>query len=1662
VTGLTVSPQNREVWYSSSEPPAVQLQVTATLAAAGLSQSLDVTAERFGTAYASSDDTVAVHEGDGLFRARAAGTTILTAGLGEIHSGQCEFIVKPEIITDPVRLMPLSPEQKLYAGADYGELWLEVTNIVPSKVTSLNIDGAPVPLYRVPASMPHPDPVYGEVIGGKDKLSSDSAAPEVVVGSVTESDEGSVYYHRFTVDSPANYVIEITSASFGDEDNDTEIFLFEDDGELDEDDYIDDDDDGGVDYLSKIQRRLEPGDYIVAVGVYALNLAEALAGFNDEDYGGDFTLSIESDGAEILADKPAILRITYADGVPANALGQVTVGLEVWGHSLEQLHVVEVPVETDPIPTVEIDPGQPSTIDLKVGQALDIPISVSDAGRNYIGLQYVLDGTPLEVQGGGSSGPEGYLIVLDAYEGPVSDGIYRRQGSFNGHPAYVNENGYWIFWDHGPDGGGGHQEWDLSDQLGGDELDYSDVLTENWEMGMVVLPSTFLASTYDEEYGGYGGYDGDDGYDGVSADVNGTYQHTETYNGYPAYTNENGYWIYRGSRWLLSETLGGSQIDDGPTYDLTDEYRWDYFIITLHGLVVSSAEDPTEVNGIYSYDRMFNRQPAYVNDDGYWIFWDNGDYGTGVHEGGDAGGGWDILDVLPVGVIDYEGVYGHEEWFFNTSLENLTSSWHDRDGTGDINVNEVLPGIDESLDPSHMVVWQARTAVDLARRYQETRRAYVVTEDDIGTHELKVRVQERTVDGVNEYDYPEGATYTLNVTAASQDPEVSCDPVAPIVEAVFPAAGQTVYVRGSGDDIGGETSNFRPVTIRADAASGIAAVEWVYVPAGSGEAVAHVLESRDSVYFSLESPEAYSAMLQAGLTQLEFRVTTNCGHISTHTIAVTLQADPWALISLVNPTTGLQWTQGESHMLEIALEDPGRDVLSIAGYLFPRGWQPPVEDHLNQNVDTAVSSITTSGIVLAHHLLADLKYAPDEDPEDWRLWINETDNFVFRLPVPDTLSIPAGSYDLRLLTIETDGKIALSDPVSTNVVENRTPPVLTASTVAYRVPAGESVPVWFEAHKLGTLARVTLSVDGILADEIDADGQRSLSGQFMVPVADTAQDGDIVHILVTAEDTLGITSTFEIPYEVGAWGADTVVVNGPATADDGMRYTNVVVKIGGSLYYNDAAISLNALVVESGGEVVIGPSVVELQLHAQLQADAGGILRAETVSSYNQDGRYAYGGAHGGNASANLDAWAYPAYGDFRKPQFPGGSSGPYAAATGGGVLKISAPAIIVNGVIAADGQSLTAAQTSPYGSGAGGSVLIETGTISGSGTIRANGGDVANSNQGAGAGGRIAIYYDLYGDGSIPIADGLALEAQAGSAPVIDNCGGAGTIFLKKSDQQNGELHLDAAGLGHPKAKSTLRSIGRHPIIEILPVEGESDLYRVYIEYYPSRWVADFNPGNWTLGLRGLFVSLNADDLQAPLYEVIDNGGNYLVVRSDTAPVAEAGSELIGVIRLDKLVASAGVRLVASDRIHADRFEVVDSAVLEEVPVLCTDEVTSLGAVSVTGDDVYYVQNIQLVSLTLTGGSFTTRGQATVSGNVVVGGQGARLAARELIISGSMTVDGAVLETAVTHGIEVRGSVHLRNNAKLTVPEADDDRYHRLDMAVDQTLTVCCWNRHF
>ncbi len=164
------------------------------------------------------------------------------------------------------------------------------------------------------------------------------------------------------------------------------------------------------------------------------------------------------------------------------------------------------------------------------------------------------------------------------------------------------------------------------------------------------------------------------------------------------------------------------------------------------------------------------------------------------------------------------------------------------------------------------------------------------------------------------------------------------------------------------------------------------------------------------------------------------------------------------------------------------------------------------------------------------------------------------------------------------------------------------------------------------------------------------------------------------------------------------------------------------------------------------------------------------------------------GGSYGGLGGALSGGTPSPVYGDWRNPNEPGsGSSGTgsdYGNQAGGGLVRIMAETMVLDGAVRANGVDLG------YGRGSGGGIYVEVGELSGSGQMQARGGNSIYSNYGGGGGGggRVAIYYQTLS--GFDLANRVSAAGGTGSSAPYS--GGAGTIYVKGLGEEEW-LCLDA-----------------------------------------------------------------------------------------------------------------------------------------------------------------------------------------------------------------------------------------------------------------------------
>ena len=153
---------------------------------------------------------------------------------------------------------------------------------------------------------------------------------------------------------------------------------------------------------------------------------------------------------------------------------------------------------------------------------------------------------------------------------------------------------------------------------------------------------------------------------------------------------------------------------------------------------------------------------------------------------------------------------------------------------------------------------------------------------------------------------------------------------------------------------------------------------------------------------------------------------------------------------------------------------------------------------------------------------------------------------------------------------------------------------------------------------------------------------------------------------------------------------------------------------------------------------------------------------------------YGGGGAHGGNGGRGEIGAGGASYDSTLFPTKLGSGGVTTRGAAGGGIINITANEIIVNGSLDASAGAASGDGGTQGSGGAGGTVYLVASSVTGSGTILADGSN-GYGYSGGGGGGRIAIYGDTsaFTANNITAAKGL----KGGSGSSAD--GSIGTVFL-------------------------------------------------------------------------------------------------------------------------------------------------------------------------------------------------------------------------------------------------------------------------------------------
>ncbi len=188
--------------------------------------------------------------------------------------------------------------------------------------------------------------------------------------------------------------------------------------------------------------------------------------------------------------------------------------------------------------------------------------------------------------------------------------------------------------------------------------------------------------------------------------------------------------------------------------------------------------------------------------------------------------------------------------------------------------------------------------------------------------------------------------------------------------------------------------------------------------------------------------------------------------------------------------------------------------------------------------------------------------------------------------------------------------------------------------------------------------------------------------------------------------------------------------------------------------------------------------------NSRLTADYAGYFGSDPEGR-GVDGRYAGGGGHAGQGGVGGgESLGGDSYGSVEQPTLFGGCGGRDTdsnldGGSGGGAIRlIVGGTLAVGGTISADGENSPGADA---GCGAGGSVWITAGSVTGSGVVRASGGTYTGTGvEGGGGGGRVAVY-----------AGAISPDLQAQGGAGWGRRGGAGTVYKQLSGQPS-QLIID------------------------------------------------------------------------------------------------------------------------------------------------------------------------------------------------------------------------------------------------------------------------------
>ncbi len=263
-------------------------------------------------------------------------------------------------------------------------------------------------------------------------------------------------------------------------------------------------------------------------------------------------------------------------------------------------------------------------------------------------------------------------------------------------------------------------------------------------------------------------------------------------------------------------------------------------------------------------------------------------------------------------------------------------------------------------------------------------------------------------------------------------------------------------------------------------------------------------------------------------------------------------------------------------------------------------------------------------------------------------------------------------------------------------------------------------------------------------------------------------------------------------------GAVTVTIDGPHA------FNSLLLTNGAVLTHSPCTVTeTHKLDLTVSNQIVISAD-------SRIDVSGKGYLAGRTVGNVPAPASAFYsGGSHGG-----LGAWIagsstpLPVYGTYADPQEWGSGSG---YVSGGGLVRLVAGSLELEGQLLANGSNADGS------GGAGGGVYVAVGNLRGGGAVRSEGGSSAYpNNYGGGGGGRIAVYatdFSAFDLGNISVAGAVSLAFP----------GGAGTVYVRDTDEAVGTLIIDAGSGGNGWTPLGLAGTNLFVIADAVVIRGSN-----------------------------------------------------------------------------------------------------------------------------------------------------------------------------------------------------------------------------------------------